>query len=168
MDRKAIIEENSKNIVVELARFYCRNINVQYQKDLYLYIDEERETVKLNYLDFDNVGGNSWMDDDHITVASINWEYGDFFEDVYEDIHDTFGNDVTENLEEYVDLDNVFEDIRSWAIYAFERFFERMFNCIVDTDDLEDDDDIILEIENMEIEKCLNYEDYKKYTEERE
>lgn len=48
--------------IVESAAIECRN----YQTDVYLYINEETGAGEL--CEFTNVGGNSWLDDDHITI----------------------------------------------------------------------------------------------------
>ena len=48
--------------IVESAAIECRN----YQTDVYLYINEESGEGEL--YEFTNVGGNSWLDDDHITI----------------------------------------------------------------------------------------------------
>lgn len=44
--------------------------NFPYQVDIYLYPDGE-----VDY--FENVGGNSWLNDDHKVVARINHQYWD-------------------------------------------------------------------------------------------
>ena len=39
-----------------------------YYTDVYLYYDEETQTARLTT--FENVGGRSWLDDDHFTIYS--------------------------------------------------------------------------------------------------
>lgn len=49
--------------------------HTRYQEDIYLYMQEDgTASVKL----FANVGGNSWIDDDHYTVARLHEAYGDW------------------------------------------------------------------------------------------
>ena len=39
-----------------------------YQTDVYLYYDKENQSAELDT--FVNVGGNSWLNDDHYTIYS--------------------------------------------------------------------------------------------------
>ena len=49
--------------------------HTRYQQDIYLYMQEDgTATVEL----FVNVGGNSWIDDDHYTVARLYEDHGDW------------------------------------------------------------------------------------------
>ncbi len=49
--------------------------HTSYQEDIYLYIDDNGVgTVET----FVNVGGNSWLDDDHITVRCMSEDYTDW------------------------------------------------------------------------------------------
>lgn len=54
-----------------------------YQTDVYLYIDEKSQTGEL--YNFQNIGGNSWLEDDHITVYTDHASTEDFY-DVFNDI----------------------------------------------------------------------------------
>jgi hypothetical protein len=103
-----------------------------YQTDVYLYVDESTNTGEL--YEFTNVGGNSWLDDDHYVLYIdrqhnenvFNW-YNDIDELAYAigiseeqliaetadfvelDIDDVDYNDVTyyiENNDEYLDAVN--------------------------------------------------------------
>lgn len=51
--------------------------HTSYQEDVYLYIENGEGTLAL----FTNVGGNSWLNDDHITVMrlpELNTDWTDF------------------------------------------------------------------------------------------
>ena len=60
---------NQEQIINELADFlFMFDVNLnEYQTDVYLYIDDNG-VGSLNL--FCNVGGNSWIDDDHYTLYS--------------------------------------------------------------------------------------------------
>lgn len=55
----------------------------QYQTDVYLYYDKENNTALLDT--FVNVGGNSWLDDDHFTIYHDSQHYEDW-SDYYTEI----------------------------------------------------------------------------------
>jgi len=59
-NRKEIVEQLT-NLLIDFAKS-CN----QYQTDVYLYYNEETKTAELDT--FVNVGGNSWLNDDHYTV----------------------------------------------------------------------------------------------------
>lgn len=68
-NREAIIEE-----LTEILMQFDKDCN-WYQTDVYLYYDEENQTAKLDT--FVNVGGNSWLDDDHYTIYTDREHYDD-------------------------------------------------------------------------------------------
>lgn len=80
--------KNRDEIVKELAEILMQfDLELRrYQQDVYLYYDEETQIAKLDV--FDNVGGNSWVPDNHFTVYSNR--------DIYRDIWDFYGDDVYE------------------------------------------------------------------------
>lgn len=56
-----------------------------FETDVYLYIDDENQTGEL--YNFENVGGRSWLDDDHITLYTdrvTNEGFYDVFNDISE------------------------------------------------------------------------------------
>ena len=73
-NRKEIVEE-----LTEILMDFDRKKN-KYQTDVYLYYDEETQTAKLDT--FANVGGNSWLNDDHYTIYRDTEHYDDW-EDWY-------------------------------------------------------------------------------------
>lgn len=48
----------------------------QYQTDVYLYFDRDTNNATLDT--FVNVGGNSWLNDDHYTIYCDREHYGDW------------------------------------------------------------------------------------------
>ncbi len=68
-NREAIIEQ-----LVEMLIQFDKD-RAQYQTDVYLYYDAETQTAKLDT--FVNVGGNSWLNDDHYTIYSDEEHYDD-------------------------------------------------------------------------------------------
>ena len=76
-------QELKDELKERLIRFWidCNS----FETDVYLYIDEETQTGEL--YNFQNVGGNSWLDDDHITLYTdhaINNDFYDVFNNVSE------------------------------------------------------------------------------------
>lgn len=54
-----------------LFHFIYSNRYTRYQIDLYYYPDTKK------FYEFPNVGGNTWLNDNHIKVCSVNNEYSD-------------------------------------------------------------------------------------------
>lgn len=54
-----------------LFHFIYSNRYTPYQVDLYYYPDTRE------FYEFSNPGGNSWLNDDHITVYTVNNEFGE-------------------------------------------------------------------------------------------
>lgn len=63
--------------LTEMLMDFDRELN-GYDTDVYLYYNEETETARLDT--FVNVGGNSWLDDDHYTVYRDKQHYDTFFD----------------------------------------------------------------------------------------
>lgn len=70
-NKEAIIEE-----LAEMLIQFDKDCN-RYQTDVYLYYDEENQTAELDT--FVNVGGNSWLDDDHYTIYRDKEHYESFW-----------------------------------------------------------------------------------------
>lgn len=76
---------------------------IDYQVDLYMYLNPDGSYL----LDtFENVGGNSWLEDDHITLCSHTSEC-----DMWDDIEDIA--DLAEIIDE--PLEYVIEEVSAWA-----------------------------------------------------
>ena len=63
-----VAKENYEKLAELMKKVHLGNY--PFQIDIYLYPDGSVD-------DFVNVGGNSWLNDDHITVARINHEHWD-------------------------------------------------------------------------------------------
>lgn len=99
--------KNHDEIIKQLTQIlitFAKDSN-PYQTDVYLYYNTETQTARLDT--FVNVGGNSWLDDDHYTIYR-DTEHFDKWYDYFEtselayclDIRQTdFENEVKEFLE---------------------------------------------------------------------
>ena len=67
-----VIIEELKNMLMNFAK----EMN-KYHTDVYMYLDEKRNG---RLKEFVNVGNNSWLDDDHITIYTDNPHYEDVFD----------------------------------------------------------------------------------------
>ncbi len=65
MDRKIMNRDEITEQLTELLMKFDKEWN-QYQTDVYLYFDRNTNTAALDT--FVNVGGRSWLDDDHYTI----------------------------------------------------------------------------------------------------
>lgn len=95
-NREEIVER-----LAELLMQFDKELN-SYQTDVYMYIDEETGAATLDT--FVNVGGNSWLDDDHITIYTDK-EHFDSMYDYYcndGDFADALGMEHTELQKEVV------------------------------------------------------------------
>jgi len=73
---------NRDKIIEDFAKMIC-DLEIErnpFQTDIYLYIDEE--TKKGELYRFTNPGGNSWLNDDHITIYNDRPHYDSIF-DIY-------------------------------------------------------------------------------------
>lgn len=67
--------------LTEMLKQFDKDMN-SYQTDVYLYYDETTQTATLDT--FVNVGGNSWLADDHYTIYCDKEHYddwGDYYQD---------------------------------------------------------------------------------------
>ena len=100
MSSKTVLDLINRDEVVEDLGKILARLDIErpeYQVDVYLYIDEDG---KGELDEFVNVGGNSWLADDHITVARIGQCY-DSIEELYDSIEelcDAAGIDAGETL----------------------------------------------------------------------
>lgn len=68
-NRESLIDQ-----LVEMLMQFDKDRN-SYQTDIYLYYNEEDQTAELDT--FTNIGGNSWLDDDHYTIYTDKEHYDD-------------------------------------------------------------------------------------------
>lgn len=71
-NREEIIEQ-----LTDMLIQFDKNL-ANFQTDVYLYYNKEERTATLDT--FVNVGGNSWLDDDHYTIYCDKEHYEDVFE----------------------------------------------------------------------------------------
>ena len=80
--------------LISYLKYFDKEEN-KYQTDLYLYVDTETNTGTL--YEFVNVGGNSWLNDDHY-ILYIDKPHYETWEDIY-------GFESKEEYDEFVDED---------------------------------------------------------------
>ena len=85
------LDEVKRNLYYMI--FELKFVENEYQTDIYAYYDEETGKVTLEY--FENVGGNSWLDDDHITVYTDGPHY-DKLEDEFDFADDEKGKFIVD------------------------------------------------------------------------
>lgn len=79
--------KNRDQIIEQLAEMLLQFDKDEngYQTDIYLYYNEKEQTAEL--ATFVNVGGNSWLDDNHITIYSDKEHYSDMW-DYYQSVEE--------------------------------------------------------------------------------
>ena len=107
---------NDKNLYDNILDFWVNNYDREYQCDLYVYVDriERDENKKITFRTecFENVGGNSYLDDDHFRFmktggtghSTIIYEIPDFvnaFKETYPDKNIPDKNEYNEELSDY-------------------------------------------------------------------
>lgn len=100
-NREQIIEQ-----LAELLKQFDKDGN-DYQTDVYMYVDDQGNGMLDTFV---NVGGNSWLDDDHYTVYSDKAHY-----EAYNGYYD---NDTTESLAELLGIskDKLIEETKNHLI----------------------------------------------------
>ncbi len=146
------IIKNRAEIVEQLAALLVDfdKQNNSYQTDVYLYLNAENQTAELDT--FVNVGGNSWLNDDHITIYTDKEHYNDVF-DFYDSEVELAGfagislaqlkNEVVQYLEldeeEAADYELTFSDAESY-LKTVDSYMEKLFQAYDEAiDDLYDD-----------------------------
>lgn len=116
--------KNREAIVAKLAEMLKKfdlELN-RYNTDVYLYYDKEKQTAELDT--FINVGGNSWLNDDHYTIyTDCEHHETDFgFFDNLGDLADAVGiqkEELIQKAAKYFDV-----DVEDMAYYEVARFIE--------------------------------------------
>ena len=116
--------KNYNEVVSALAALlmqFDKDLN-QYQTDVYLYYNEEEQTAELDT--FVNVGGNSWLNDDHYTIYSDKEHYTDRFGDYFQteqefaDALEMSFDDLSKAVRHYFEIDDddelTFDDFRQY------------------------------------------------------
>lgn len=168
-NREEIVES-----LADLLQQFDKELN-SYQTDVYMYINEETGAATLDT--FVNVGGRSWMDDDHITIYTDKehfetlYDYycnnGDFA-DALEMEHEELQKEVAQNLIDSGEVEEGYEpdwyDIRDYIRTRadYSEKLEAVYNEHIDenrADYIEKAEDIIEYAEECEAEE----EEYRKY-----
>lgn len=157
----AITMKNRAEIVEKLAEMlmdFDKDCNA-YETDVYLYYNEATETAELDT--FVNVGGNSWLNDDHITIYRDGPHMEnmfDWYQNIaelaeYAEISEEQLVSETKKYHGYDEDDEVdFYDVRR-HIESKEDYMEKLseaYNAAIDeleTDYIEKAENIISEIE---------------------
>lgn len=111
----------------------------RYQTDVYLYYDEESQKATLDT--FTNIGGNSWLDDDHYCIYSDKQHNDDMFDLCYfsgQDLADGIGVELDAleaEAREYHDLDDDeevgYSDLRDYIKHKDE-YIDALQKCYED------------------------------------
>jgi len=114
VNRDAIVEQ-----LTELLMTFDKECN-QYQTDVYLYFDRDTNTATLDT--FVNVGGNSWLNDDHYTIYRDREHHEDWSDHYCNNGDFAWGLDmsVEDFNKEVFDFLNLDDDER--ADYDIERY----------------------------------------------
>lgn len=147
-NREVVVEQLTE-MLVDFAKA-MRN----YQTDVYLYYNTEEQTAELDT--FVNVGGNSWLNDDHYTIysdkehfESVFDSYGDEKEllaaatnydtakadEVFHQIMEKVAEDEDEDIENISPDDVTYTDVRDWIMNA-DDLYDTL--CNVYADEVED------------------------------
>lgn len=135
------IIKNRAEIVEQLAALLMDfdKQNNSYQTDVYLYLNAENQTAELDT--FVNVGGNSWLNDDHITIYTDKEHYNDVFDwynseaelaEFAEISLEQLKNEVVQYLEldeeEAVDYELTYSDAESY-LKTVDSYMEKLFKA---------------------------------------
>lgn len=158
---------NREEIVEKLAELLMQFDKDQnnYQTDVYMYIDEETGVATLDT--FVNVGGNSWLDDDHTTIYTDKEHYdsmydyycndGDFADALYME-HTELQKEAAQHLIDSGEVEECYEpnwqEIREY-IETREDYVEKLTECYYDS------------IEEMRSDYINSAEEIIRYAEER-
>lgn len=135
--KEKVILKNGDEIISQLEEILKQNsIEMpNYQVDIYLYIDENGiGTLET----FTNVGGNSWLNDDHYTVHCMGQHYEsyiDTFQSIEEiaDAVDIPVDDLLEEVVAYFDYDDI-EDVDYYDVakYAEDVYEDEIYQAYLD------------------------------------
>lgn len=137
--------------LIALLKEFDKNLNT-YQIDVYLYYNEETQEVKVDT--FVNVGGNSWINDNHYTAYSDREHYNSFLE-YFESVDDIA----------FI-LDTTKEELAKATAECYEYELEYVDDCDIRrfVEENPEYHDILFDYYASEIETCYNY----YYTEQAE
>lgn len=122
-NRKEIIEQ-----LTEMLMQFDKDANTSYQTDVYLYYDEENQTATLDT--FVNVGGNSWLNDDHYTIYTDKEHYDGDMWSFYQSIEELAEyaeislDELREKVIEHLKLDDDEKDDFELDYYEAREYFK--------------------------------------------
>lgn len=101
-------EIKNKEVVIEqltkMLMQFDKDFN-EYNTDVYLYYNEETKTAELDTFVY---VGNSWRDDDHVTIYTDSQHY----DDIYEHMMDYFEENVSDALD--MDIVDIEKAVSEW------------------------------------------------------
>ena len=126
----------------ELLRQFDVKLN-RYQTDVYMYV---RENGFAELDTFVNVGGNSWLDDDHITIYSDCEHYDDIYDsfDTIESLCDAAGIQRDSKLIADMDWIEIRDYIKSNPILD-QSLIDEYIACLPDMSDYHDRANVIFD-----------------------
>ena len=130
-------DEIEKKLYDFIKENYKEFYEASYQVDVYVYINDEGTDVDFDT--FTNVGGNSWLDDDHLTIYQLGNKCTHSFMDddfnSYSDFIDYMKDyDVKININNFKDEDGNYDDQKA-ANYIRENYpdeYEKAKNDALD------------------------------------
>ena len=137
--------EAIKQALAELLKQFDKDLN-QYQTDVYMYIKEDG-TAELDT--FVNVGGNSWLDDDHYTIYSDKQHYDTIYDtfQTNEELLEAAGISADDVPREDEDYDLEWYEIRDYIKQNEElekRVQEAYEDCLPDDYEYEENAETII------------------------
>ena len=135
-------DENDKNLYDNILDFWVNNYDNEYQCDLYVYVDriERDENKKITFRTecFENVGGNSYLDDDHFRFMKTG---GTGHSTIIDEIPDfviafkeTFPDKKVPDTNEYGDEMNESEQAEYIRLSYPEQFYSFENECLRESD----------------------------------
>lgn len=123
--------KNREQVIEQLAEMLFK-FDIEknrYQTDVYAYYDEETQEITLDT--FTNVGGNSWLDDDHFTIYKDK-EHHEGIDDAFttiDELAEVVNVDEDELISKVADYNGIeIEDV-DWcevASYCMSKYNEEM------------------------------------------
>lgn len=126
--------KNLDEIIDNLADLlYQFDVNLnEYQTDVYLYLDEDGNG-RLE--EFVNVGGNSWLNDDHRTIYTDK-EHNNTVFDSFDNLGDLFDaieisrDEITKRVMESTGLDE--DELEYWDFVSYIREDDELYSRLVE------------------------------------
>lgn len=153
--------EELVNELVEMLMQFDKDCN-SYQTDVYFYYNNKDQTGSLDT--FVNVGGNSWLDDDHMTIHTDKEHYDDGAYSWYQsenEIADTLEISVEQLIKEakeycgyeddeeipYYEIEKYVQSVEAYSDKLWEAYYEAIEDMAADYE--ERAEEIISYVENI-------------------